>query len=104
MQSRRHFIRSISFTGAAMLLGAEAARAADLPLVDEKDPTAVALGYVADSTKANKAKYPNHTPAQQCNNCQLYQGAAGAASGPCPLYAGKAVNAKGWCSAYAKKP
>ncbi len=102
MQSRRHFIRTISFTGAAMLLGTEAR--ADLPMVDEKDPTAAALGYVADSTKANQAKYANHTAAQQCNNCQLYQGKAGAASGPCPLYAGKQVNAKGWCSAYAKKP
>ncbi len=104
MQSRRQFIRIVSFTGAALIVGAEA-RAADLPLVDEKDPTAVALGYVAESTKANQAKFPNHTPAQQCNNCQLYQGKAGVATGvgPCPLYAGKAVHASGWCSAYAKK-
>jgi hypothetical protein len=101
MQSRRHFIRTISLTGAAMLIGTEAR--ADLPMVDEKDPTAAALGYVPDSSKANQAKYPNHTPAQQCNNCQLFQGKAGAASGPCPLYAGKQVSSKGWCSAYAKK-
>ena len=70
---------------------------------DEKDATAASLGYVADTTKANQAKYPNHKPDQMCGNCQLFQGAAGAASGPCPLYSGKSVSAKGWCSAYAKK-
>ena len=102
MQSRRRFIRTLSLTGAAFWLASEAH--ADLPMVVEKDPTAVSLGYVADTTKANKTKYPNHTPAQQCSNCQLYQGAAGSAAGPCPLYAGKQVAAKGWCSAYAKKP
>ncbi len=104
MQSRRRFIRTVSLTGAALLV-AGPARAADAPMVDEKDPTAVALGYVSDTTKANQTKYPNHTPAQQCNNCALYQGKAGVATGagPCPLYAGKQVAAKGWCSAYAKR-
>ncbi len=104
MQSRRQFIRTASLTGAALFVGAQA-RAADLPLVDEKDPTAVALGYVAESAKANQAKFPNHTPAQQCNNCQLYQGKPGVATGAgsCPLYAGKSVHASGWCSAYAKR-
>ena len=103
MQSRRQFIRIVSLSGAALLLAAEA-RGADLPFVDEKDPTAVALSYVSDTTKANKAKFPNHTPAQQCNNCALYQGKQGApGAGPCPLYAGKQVHANGWCSAYAKK-
>ena len=104
MQSRRRFIQIVSLTGAALLVGAEA-RAADAPMVDEKDPTAASLGYVADTTKANQAKYPNHKPEQQCNNCQLYQGKIGVATGAggCPLYAGKQVAAKGWCSAYAKK-
>ncbi len=104
MPSRRHFIRSISVTSAALLAGVDAR--ADLPMVDEKDPTAVSLGYVSDTTKANQAKYPNHTPAQMCNNCQLYQGKplVATGTGPCPLYAGKQVNAKGWCSAYAKRP
>jgi hypothetical protein len=104
MQSRRQFLCYCSIASATLLVGAEAR--ADLPMVDEaKDPTAVSLGYVSDSAKANQAKYPNHTPAQQCNNCALYQGKAGVAtgSGPCPLYAGKQVSAKGWCSAYSKK-
>ncbi len=73
------------------------------PMVDEKDPTASALGYVANATKADTAKYKTYTAGQQCSGCQLFQGQAGAASGPCSLFAGKQVNAQGWCSAFAKK-
>lgn len=103
MSSRRHFIRNVSFTGLAMLAGVEASAQAPLPMLDEKDPTAVALGYVSDTTKANKAKYPKHEPTQQCASCVLYQGKPGAPSGPCPLFAGKQVASKGWCASYAKK-
>ncbi|MGZ5130858.1 MAG: high-potential iron-sulfur protein [Caldimonas sp.] len=102
MNSRRHFIRLAACSGAALLAGREAL-AADPPLVDEKDPQAAALGYVADATKANKAKYPNYVAGQVCSNCQFYQGKAGTAAGPCPVLGGKLVAAKGWCSAYAKK-
>jgi len=102
MESRRHFIRCLSISGAALLATPEAF-AADAPLLDEKDPTAVSLGYVADATKANKAKYPTYASGQACGSCALYQGKAGEAAGPCPLYAGKRVPVKAWCSAYAKK-
>lgn len=103
MGSRRQFIRLAACSGAAMLAGREAF-AADAPVLDEKDPQAVALGYVTDATKANKAKYPTYAAGQACGNCQFYQGKAGAAMGPCPLFGGKQVMVKGWCSAYAKKP
>jgi hypothetical protein len=71
--------------------------------VDEKDPQAVALGYVADGSKVDKAKYTKYDSSQQCANCQLYQGAAGAEAGGCTLFPGKQVAAKGWCSGYTKK-
>jgi len=99
MTSRRRFISLVPLLGAATLARAQA----PAPLVDPKDPTAAALGYVADATKADKAKFPKYAAGQACSSCALYQGAAGAASGPCPLYAGKAVAAKGWCSAWVKK-
>jgi High potential iron-sulfur protein len=83
---------------------APAAPVAAGPLLDEADPAAVALGYVADSARADQAKYPNHASTQACGSCALYQGAAGAETGPCPLFAGKQVNAKGWCASYVKKP
>jgi hypothetical protein len=71
--------------------------------LDEKDPMAVNLGYVHDTTKADKKKFPKHDNAQKCNNCALYQGKAADAWGGCPLFAGKQVAGNGWCSAWAKK-
>lgn len=73
------------------------------PMVDEKDAVAVSLGYVADASRVDKAKFANFTAAQNCAACTLFQGAAGAEAGGCPLYAGKQVSAQGWCSAFAKK-
>ena len=102
MTSRRHFIQTIPVACVAVCAG-RAAFAADLPMVDEKDPQAAALGYVADATKADKAKFKTYAAGQNCASCQLYQGKPGAPSGPCPLFAGKQVAAKGWCSAWAKK-
>ena len=72
-------------------------------MVNEKDPAAVGLGYVADSTKADLKKYPKHTKDQVCHNCQLFAGKPTDVAGPCPLFAGKQVAGKGWCSAYVKK-
>ena len=72
-------------------------------MLDEKDPQAVALGYVADTTKVDAKKYPKHAAAQKCSNCQFYAGKPADASGGCALFAGKLVAANGWCSAFAKK-
>ena len=73
-----------------------------LPLVDEKEPQAVALSYVNDTTKIDKTKFPKYEAGQLCSNCSLYQGAA-ADQGPCPLFPGKHVASKAWCSAWVKK-
>jgi hypothetical protein len=99
MPTRRSFIQIVPVAGVA-LLGARVAYADD---VKPTDPQAVALGYVSDATKADKAKYPKYAAGQDCANCQLYQGKAGDATGPCPLFAGKNVAAKGWCSSWVKK-
>jgi hypothetical protein len=71
--------------------------------VDEKDPAAIALGYVADTARADQKKYAKHEASQKCSNCQLFQGKAGAADGPCPLFPGKTVAANGWCASWVKK-
>ena len=81
---------------------APAAVAATGPLLDEKDPQAVALGYFSDATKTDKVKYAKYADGQNCANCALYQGGT-AAQGGCPLFPGKQVQAKAWCSAWAKK-
>jgi hypothetical protein len=98
--SRRRFIQIVPVAGAA-LLGARAAQAQ--ALVTEKDPQAVALGYVSDATKADKAKYKNYAAGQHCGNCALYQGKDTDPQAACPLFAGKQVLNKAWCSAWAKK-
>ncbi len=76
---------------------------ADAQPVTATDPTAQALGYTPDASKADKAKFPKYQSGQMCASCQLFQGKAGDASGPCQIFGGKIVNAKGWCSAYVKK-
>jgi hypothetical protein len=99
--SRRTFMMTVAAGGAAFAL-ASRAQAAD-PLLDEKSPQAAALGYVADTAKADGKKYPKHAADQGCHNCALFQGKATDASGPCALFPGKQVAAKGWCSAWNKK-
>jgi hypothetical protein len=98
---RRHFIRlaatSLAAAPFATALMSGTAHAVDT--VPETDPTAAALGYKTDATKA-----ANRTDkAATCATCSLYSGKAGAADGPCSVFAGRLVSAKGWCSAYAKK-
>jgi hypothetical protein len=82
---------------------AATAPAGNLPMVAADDATAVALGYVADASKVDKAKYAQYVAGSKCGNCSLYQGAAGSAAGGCPLFPGKQVSANGWSTAYVKK-
>jgi len=104
--TRRVFLMSIAAAG-PLLAGTVTARAAQAaqgaPKLDEKDPVAASLGYVADTAKADAKKYPKHTKDQKCANCVLYQGKAGDAAGNCPIFSGKQVAAAGWCSSWVKK-
>lgn len=100
MTARRQFIQLIPVAGLSAL-GVRAAHA-QAALVSEKDPAAVQLGYVADASKVDKAKFKNFQAGQHCGNCALYQGGSAPAGG-CPLFAGKQVANAGWCSAWAKK-
>ncbi len=96
--NRRTFFMTLA-AGTSLLATSARAQAK----LDEKDPQAVALAYVADGTKTDAKKYPKYAAGQICTNCALYQGKASDAWGACPLFAGKQVAGKGWCSAYAKK-
>jgi len=99
LTNRRVFMMTLA-AGSSML-AATAARAQ--AMVDEKDGQAVALGYVADTTKADAKKFPKHSNDQKCTNCQLFQGKATDPKGGCPLFPGKLVAGPGWCSAWVKK-
>jgi hypothetical protein len=97
--NRRVFMMQVAAGSSAVIASQAMAQAK----VDEKDPQAVALGYVADTKKVDAKKYPKHAAAQKCSNCQLYTGKAADAWGGCSLFPGKQVAGPGWCSAYIKK-
>jgi len=99
--SRRRFMILAATVASTAALSNESR--ADAPVLSESDPTAVALGYRADASQVDKAKFPRFQAGQTCANCQLFQGKPGAPNGPCTIYGGKIVDAKGWCSAYVKK-
>lgn len=101
MSSRRQFIRLVPVVACGLIAGRSAV--AQVKLVDEKSAQAVAVGYVADTSKVDKAKFPKWSPDQNCANCQLYTGKPGDASGGCALFPGQHVTAKGWCNAWVKK-
>ncbi len=98
--NRRTFLLQVAACGSALAAVQAQAQGAK---VDEKDPQAMALGYVADTNKADQKKFPKHAKDQKCTNCALFQGKATDATGGCPLFAGKVVAGPGWCSAWAKK-
>lgn len=100
MEGRRRFLKAAAGgVAAAAVLGTvpRFAQAQDLPHLATTDPTASALKYVEDGSKATGKKDPKDA----CFNCNFYQGKANAAWGPCQLFPGKAVAAKGWCVSHA---
>ena len=105
--SRRAVVKGGLIAGAfipALGLVANTSAAAALPPLDPKDPTAVALGYVTDSTKVDAKANATYKPTQKCSNCAQYQGKAGDATAACNIFAGKSVSAAGWCKVWAQKP
>ena len=101
MTSRRKFMLQIGLGSAAAVLAGRAM--ADNTAVSETDPLPASMGYKADGTKADKAKFPRYAAGQQCGNCALYQGKPGDKTGPCLLFGGKQVTSVGWCNSWAKK-
>jgi High potential iron-sulfur protein len=97
-KTRRTFLMSVAACGPASIALAQAPAK-----LDEKDPLAVAQGYVHDASKADTKKFPKYAKGQLCSNCALYQGKAADAWAGCPLFGAKQVAGKGWCNAWVKK-
>jgi hypothetical protein len=102
MTTRRQFLSTTLPAATLALLGARSASAQPARL-DEKDPQAVAIGYLHDAGKVDAKKHTQWAAGRNCANCQLYQGKASDAWAPCSVVGGKQVNAKGWCIAWIKK-
>lgn len=114
-QSRRNFLKNV-LLGAVTLpiigsLTTQNVEAQTVPAkaLEPSDPMAANFGYVADATKADKAKFPKYTAGQQCKNCTLYleggktvEGATGE-FGRCGLFTNGLVSAAGWCNSYVVK-
>jgi hypothetical protein len=95
---RRVFLLTVAASTSALSVGVRAQS-----LVDERDPQAQALGYVADASKVDTKKYSKFASGQNCTTCSLYQGKATDKAAACALFAGKLVAGPGWCSAWVKK-
>ena len=100
---RRIFLLHGGLAAVCTLAWLPIAASAQAPTVQESDPQALALGYKTDTAAVDAKKYPAHTAAQHCGNCQLFQGKPTEVSGACPLFGGRHVATKGWCSAWVKK-
>jgi hypothetical protein len=107
MDTRRHFLRKFAVSLSAPLAFTPQIFAQDPAkpeILKEDDPTAVALGYKEDTTKVDKAKYPNHKDDQICSGCLLAPVSIEGDRIACAAFQNKLVTKKGWCKAYFKKP
>ncbi|HEY1313574.1 MAG TPA: high-potential iron-sulfur protein [Steroidobacteraceae bacterium] len=106
--TRRSVVKSGLVTSIAVaalgLTRTKASAAADLAALDPKDPAAMTLGFINDSTKIDAATNPTHTAEQTCANCEQFLGKPSDARGGCVLFPGKSVPAAGWCKVWRKKP
>lgn len=97
-----------SGTGTSTSTGADAGKAAGAAnFVSESDPTAKALGYVADASKAERPKKGEiEGKDQKCTNCQFYTAGTainGAEAGKCLMIPAGPVHGEGWCKSWLKK-
>jgi len=102
--NRRNFLVQIPLVAAAAALSLKSKKLFAEELT-ESDAMASALCFHKEASKVDKtnSKCSRFEASQNCANCQLYQGAAGAASAPCTLFQNKVVPAKGWCNGWAPK-
>lgn len=100
-------LAGLALPAAAGLIGKAAAQAnpqAGPPHLDEKDPLAVAMGYVHDAKKVDATKVPQFKAGSHCANCLQLTGKDGDTWRPCNIFPGKLVNKDGWCKVWVQKP
>ena len=105
---RRGFLKLGMKTGGAVLgLTAIPIQLLAQDAVTETEPLAQAMGYYADATKVDTAKFPKRAGAegakQFCHNCALYAGEPNSETAPCSLFQNRLVHGNGWCNAWVAK-
>lgn len=101
---RRQFIAAGVIAGLVpipVVLGPRSAAAAELPHLDESDPTAKALSYTHDASTVTAQTRGGAD--RFCHTCRFYLDPSATPWGPCQIFPGKAVNVNGWCKAWAAK-
>jgi hypothetical protein len=85
------------------LVASAAAEAQELPHLMESDPSAKALMYHDDATKAPRAD-KSGVPADQqfCHSCMFLQQGTGQWR-PCQIFPANTVNIDGWCLTWTPK-
>lgn len=104
---RRTLLKNVLAGAAALSAGSlvrDAAAQGAVPHLGEKEPLAVAMGYVHDAKKVDATKTPQFKPGSKCSNCIQVTGKDGVQWRPCNLFPGKLVNADGWCKVWVVKP
>src|SRR5689334_16801012 len=97
--SRRGFLKSIFYSGLAiLLLPTLKIHQVFAATVNMADPLVKALGYV---NKASESKDRKDTKAK-CGNCQFYL-SPGKPMAKCQLIPNGEVSAEGWCKSYSKR-
>ena len=106
--NRRNFLKlGVTAGGSALALSAIPINLVAGDDVAEDEPLAQAMGYVADASKVDTAKFPKRAgdagAKQFCNNCALFAGEADADTAPCSIFQNRPVKGAGWCNAWVAK-
>jgi High potential iron-sulfur protein len=100
--SRRAWLLSLGLLAAAGLPRRAAAANASRTLLDEKEPAAVKIGYVANSRKVDPAANPGFKRSHTCATCAYIEFGTARQRG-CSLVPGRLVEAGGWCKLWKLK-
>jgi len=102
--NRRNFLK---LSGGAVALSAIPLKLMANDEVSPDEPLAQAMGYAADATTVDTAKFPKRAgdagSKQFCKNCALYAGEADAETAPCSIFQNRHVRGAGWCNAWVAK-
>jgi hypothetical protein len=106
--NRRNFLKlGVKAGGGALALSAIPIHLVAADEVSEGEPLAQAMGYKADASAVDTAKFPKRAAeggdSQFCNNCALYAGTADDAMAPCSIFQNRLVQGGGWCNAWVAK-
>jgi hypothetical protein len=106
--NRRNFLKlGVKAGGGALALSAIPVQLVAGDEVTEDEPLAQAMGYKADASTVDTAKFPKRAgeegAKQFCNNCALYAGTADDEVAPCSIFQNRLVKGAGWCNAWVAK-